>query len=303
MKLRTNAKVNLFLRILGERSDGYHEIETILHTVSLADDIEIVAAETGEVVVEMSYAEGLSGEIPHPDENLINVAARALIGSGARNDGVTIRLVKRIPVGAGLGGGSGNAAGALVALARHWGLEITPEDLLEHAATIGSDVPYCIEGGTVLASGRGEKLTRLAPATPMWFVLGISETPLPTRDVYAAFAEHPPAASEKSAPMALALGAGDVAEVASLLHNDLEPPAFALRPELPALKERMLAAGALGALLSGSGPTIFAIARDEVHARALAAALADDFHRVEVVESRTECVEIETPENSRVGAS
>ena len=266
MRLRTNAKVNLFLKILGKRADGYHEIETILHSVGLADDIEIVANDSGDVDIEMSYTSGLSGPVPQLKENFVHMAARALIGAGALNPGVSIHLVKRIPAGAGLGGGSGNAAGALVALARHWGLDISSDDLLEHAATIGSDVPYCIDGGTALASGRGEKLTRLAAPALMWFVLGISDRPLPTKDVYDAFVEHAPEDGDKSAPMALALGAGDVVEIAGLLHNDLERPAFLLRPELPALKERLIEAGSLGALLSGSGPTLFGVARDEDHA-------------------------------------
>ena len=296
MKLRTNAKINLFLKILGKRSDGYHEIETILHSVGLTDDIEIAPTGSGGVDVEMSHAAGLMGPVPEPKQNFVHTAALALIGAGAVNPGVSIRIVKRIPAGAGLGGGSGNAAGALVALAQHWGFDITSEDLLEHAAAIGSDVPYCIEGGTALASGRGEKLTRLAAPEPMWFVLGISDRPLPTKDVYEAFVEHAPEDGDKSAPMALALGAGDAVEIAGLLHNDLERPAFALRPELPALKERLIEAGALGALLSGSGPTIFAVARDEEHALAVAAAVQDDFHRVEVVGSRPSCVEIEEAE-------
>jgi 4-diphosphocytidyl-2-C-methyl-D-erythritol kinase len=296
MKLRTNAKVNLFLRVLGERGDGYHEIETILHSVSLADDIEIVRTETGTVGVEMAYAEGWTGEIPGPRENIVHAAALSLIEAGAKNTGVLIRLVKRIPAGAGLGGGSGNAAGALVALAQHWGLEIAPAALLERAAALGSDVPYCIEGGTSLASGRGEKLTRLAPPAPMWFVLGISDRPLPTRDVYAAFSAPSSDATHQSAPMALALGAGDIGEIGAMLHNDLEGPAFALRPELPALKDKMLASGALGALLSGSGPTLFSLARDREHARAIARAVEADFARIEVVESRQACVEIPAPE-------
>ena len=300
MRVRTNAKINLFLKILGKRADGYHEIETILHSVGLADDIEIVADDSGGVDVEMSYAPGLTGPVPELRQNFVHMAALALLEAGAINPGVMIRIVKRIPAGAGLGGGSGNAAGALVALARHWDLDITPEDLLGRAAEIGSDVPYCIEGGTALASGRGENLTRLASPASIWFVLGMSDRPLSTRDVYEAFVEHAPEDGDKSAPMALALGAGDVVEIAGLLHNDLERPAFALRPELPALKGRMVEAGALGALLSGSGPTIFGVARDEDHARSIAGAVEGDFHRVEVVQSRSACVEIGAGEESPV---
>ncbi|MGH2754458.1 MAG: 4-(cytidine 5'-diphospho)-2-C-methyl-D-erythritol kinase [Actinomycetota bacterium] len=303
MKLRTNAKVNLFLRVLGERGDGYHEIETILHSVGLSDTLEISATRSGEVAVEMTYAEGLQGEIPKPQENFVHLAAMALLEAGAKNSGVMIRLVKRIPAGAGLGGGSGNAAGALVALAQHWGLDIEAQELLRRAALIGSDVPYCIEGGTALASGRGEKLTRLAAPLSMHVVLGMADRPLPTRDVYGALSDNRSDKTGKSAPMALALGAGDVGEVAALLHNDLEAPAFALRPELPAQKESLLEAGALGALLSGSGPTLYGIARDEAHARAIAAAVEDDFASVEVAGSRPACVEIFAPENRGVAAS
>jgi 4-diphosphocytidyl-2-C-methyl-D-erythritol kinase len=298
MKLRTNAKVNLFLRVIGERADGYHEIETILHSVGLSDDIEITSTGDSRVDVEMSYAPGLTGSIPDPEENFVHTAASSLIEAGAKSEGVRIKLVKRIPIGAGLGGGSGNAAGALVALARHWGFDIGADELLRRAATIGSDVPYCIEGGTALALGRGEQLTRLAPPAPMWFVLGMSNEPLPTKEVYGAFDDNHFEAEANSAPMMLALGAGDVGEIAASLHNDLEGPAFALRPELPSAKAKLLEAGALGALLSGSGPTLFGIARDGSEARSIAAAVDDDFDRVEVVRSRTACIEI-APEEAR----
>ena len=292
MKLLTSSKVNLFLRVLGARRDGYHEVETILHTVGLNDEIEIVPTTSREVEVAMRFAEGVTGDLPSTEENLVFRAATSLLDRGARNDGIVIRLVKRIPVGAGLGGGSGNAAGALTALSRHWGLEVPSGEMLGLAAALGSDVPYCLQGGAALATGRGEKLTHLTDSLSGWFVLGISSLPLPTRDVYAAWDQSGRQTASTPAAMTLALGAGDLNEVASLLHNDLEGPAFELRPELPAKKEALLRAGATGSLLSGSGPTLFGLCATEEQACAVAEKVRADFDRVEVVPSRDNCVEI-----------
>lgn len=293
MRLFTNCKVNLFLKVLGRRPDGYHELETILHTVGLSDEMEIVPTETGDIEVQMSLAEGVTGDLPSREENTVYRAARALLETGASNEGILIEVLKHIPVSAGLGGGSGNAAGALVALRDHWGLRLSRAEMLEMAATIGSDVPFCIQGGTMLASGRGEILTSLTDALAGWFVLGISDRPLPTADVYAEWDERSPRAETNPAAMSLALGAGDIEEVASLLHNDLEAPAFRMRPELPAGKEALLEAGAFGALLSGSGPTVFGLCADEEQARAVAARVEPAFDRVEIAPSRDRCVEIQ----------
>lgn len=292
MKLRTKAKVNLFLRILGKRQDGYHELETILHSVDLADDIEVTPTRSGEVDVSMDLSDGMLGKMPAASENLVAHAATALLAAGARNEGVALHITKRIPIAAGLGGGSGNAAGALVALNQHWGLALDRKALIEAAATLGSDIPYCLHGGTALASGRGENLVRLSNGLRLWVVLGMTNGALHTRDVYAEWQEQDTDKEAKSAPMVLAIGAADVAEIASLLHNDLEAPAFRLRPDLAVKKQAMLDAGALGSLLSGSGPTIFGLAADEAAAQAVAEAVQDDFDRVDVVESSETCVEM-----------
>jgi 4-diphosphocytidyl-2-C-methyl-D-erythritol kinase len=229
--------------------------------------------------------------LPASEQNTVWHAARHLIEHGARNEGVHIRIVKKIPIGAGLGGGSGNAAGVLVALNELWETELNREALLEVAARVGSDVPYCVFGGTALATARGESLTPLPSPETMWFVLAISHHPLLTRDVYGAWEPAPGGEPVGSAEMTLALGGGDVAEVATLLYNDLERPAFILRPELEGRKERLVAAGALGASLSGSGPTLFGVVRDEGHAREVAARVEDDFDEVVVTCSRPECIE------------
>ena len=292
VELRTNSKINLFLRVVGGRADGFHELESIFHGVALADDMRLTLTDTGSVEVEMRPAEGFEGELPELTKNLAYLAAEALRDRGFEHEGLRIEVDKRVPIGGGLGGGSGNAAGVIVGLNHLLGLELPVESLVEVGATVGSDVPYCIGGGTALVMGRGETMTPLPAPKGLWFVLGMSNEPLLTSEVYAAFdrveAELPEA---RRAPMALALGAGDVAEIALLLHNDLEFGAFALRPELADRKRALADAGCLGAGLTGTGPTVFGIVEDAEHGRRVAAQVKDLFDRVEVVPSAPECVE------------
>jgi 4-diphosphocytidyl-2-C-methyl-D-erythritol kinase len=149
IRIRTNAKVNLFLHVMGQRADGYHEVETILHGIKLGDDIEFRITDTGIIDVHMRIEGNAVGEVPAVESNLVYAAAKLLVEKGARNAGIEINVTKRIPIGAGLGGGSGNAAGALVLLNEIWEAGIS--DVRELAAMVGSDVPYCIGGGTALA--------------------------------------------------------------------------------------------------------------------------------------------------------
>ena len=291
ISLRTRAKLNLFLRVVGRRPDGYHEIESIFHGVSLEDHLEIHAVAGGDVEVEMQLPRGYKGGAPKREENLAYLAARALTERGATAAGVRVSITKHIPIGAGLGGGSGNAAGVLVALNELWGAGFGADDLNGVGLSVGSDVPYCLMGGTMLATARGEKLSPLPSPNDLHFVLGISDEPLFTKDVYEKWDELGAESESGSAPLALALGSGDAAEVAPLLHNDLEPAAFSLRPELEELKKVILGAGALGASLTGSGPTLFGMAADADHARDIAGKIEDRFARVEVVHSTQQCVE------------
>ena len=292
IRLRTHAKINLFLRVLGRRPDGYHEIESIFHGISLADDITVRATEGHDVDVDIQVARGPGTGVPKREDNLAYLAAQALIERGVTASGVSIDITKRIPIGAGLGGGSGNAAGVLVALNDLWGARLPTDDLNDLGATVGSDVPYCLTGGTMLVTGRGENLSSLPSPGDLHFVLGISDEPLYTKDVYERLDSLGTDGEVGSAAMTLALGAGDAAEVAELLHNDLEPAAFSLRPELEELKKVILGAGALGAGLTGSGPTLFGLASDEDHGRDIADKIGDRFDHVEVVRSTQHCVEL-----------
>ena len=291
IRLQTHAKLNLFLRVVGRRPDGYHEIESIFHGISLADLLELRPTAGDDVEVDMEVSRGPEKAVPKLEENLAYLAARALVERGLTATGVHIAITKNIPIGAGLGGGSGNAAGVLVALNELWRGELSSEDLDTVGLSVGSDVPYCLSGGTMLATARGENLSPLPSPRELHFVLGMSDVPLLTRDVYEKWDELGVEAEHGSAPLALALGTGDAHEVGSLLHNDLEPAAFALRPELEELKKVISGAGALGTSLTGSGPTLFGIAADEDHARDIAGKIEDRFAQVEVVHSTQQCVE------------
>lgn len=291
LRIRTNAKVNLFLRVMGLRADGFHEVETILHGVKLADDLVFDVTDTGRIEIEMVVEGDAIGDLPAMETNLIHEAAKLLIEKGARNEGIRIEVVKRIPIGAGLGGGSGNAAGALVLLNEIWKTGLSDSLVSQLAAALGSDVPYCIGGGTALAKGRGEQLTRLPGPEGLYFVLGVSRPSLSTGDVFKAWDDIGTPSDVSSAPMTMALGSGDVLEIASLLHNDLEPVVFRLRPELAAKKTKLLDAGALGAAVSGSGPTLFGIASDHDHAQKIAAKVENEFDMVQVVKSQAQCIE------------
>lgn len=288
--MRTHAKVNLFLRVLGRRADGYHEIETILHGIALADDLEVRATSSRSIDVDMGLAPGLPGRLPAPADNLVTRAARSVGEAAGGRWGAVIRGTKHVPIGSGLGGGSSNAAGTLVALNELWGARLRPEELAARAAGLGSDIAFFLDGGTALATSRGEEITGLVSTSLLWFVLGISRDPMLTSDVYRAW-DALGSAPENAAPMVMALGAGDTDEVASLLFNDLEVPAFRLRPDLARLKDAMIAAGAVGALMSGSGPTIFGIARDGAHAHSIAAHVEDVFDLVLVTSSHETSIE------------
>ena len=288
LRLHTNAKVNLFLEVREKMADGFHSIQTIFQSVSLADRLTV---EMTDAPLHVGISRGAAkGTLPQQPDNIVTRAAISLAGSACRQAQGRIDIVKEIPIAAGLAGGSANAAGALVALQDLWG---TDADLTALGADLGADVPFCLVGGTALATGRGEVLTSL-PTPDLWFVLGIDPKPLSTRDVYSAW--RPGDQGEVPASeMTRALQVGDSEAIAATLRNDLEFPAFRLRPELREKKQALTEAGALGVLLSGSGPTLFGLASGEEHATDLAERCRGNFDRVEVVCSTTVCV---APEGS-----
>ena len=281
------AKINLYLRVLGRRPDGFHEIETVFHSVSLADELAISERPGDQVQVEMRVGAPSGPPPPALEENLVTIAARLLSARapGRGHGGAYVEVLKRIPIGGGLAGGSADAAGALVGLNELWGFGLGDQELSDVGASVGSDVPFCLRGGTQLAAGRGERLTPLAVEGALWFVLAMADEPVLAGAVYELWDESP--TTEPAGPGAIveALEASDLRRVASLLHNDLETAIVALQPRLKGAVEALEGAGALGARVSGSGPTVYGLCLDEDHARGVAAVAESLFARVLVVSS------------------
>jgi 4-diphosphocytidyl-2-C-methyl-D-erythritol kinase len=252
-----HAKINLFLEVLGRREDGYHEIRTVLAPIRLCDTLE---AETAPAGIRLTV-EG--ADLPADERNLAHRAARLFLDRFASGRGAVLRLAKRIPVAAGLGGGSSDAAGTLLALRDLHRPELEIEDLAPVAAELGSDVPYFLTGGLALGEGRGERVTPLGPVPRVWVALYLPGFGVSTAEVYGAWA--PPADAERGDEGELVgkLRAGEPPAVwGRLLSNRLEPAAVAAEPRLgplratlrrPLRREEPL-------LLSGSGGSWFAVA-------------------------------------------
>jgi 4-diphosphocytidyl-2-C-methyl-D-erythritol kinase len=280
LRARAAAKVNLGLYVGPLRDDGrYHEVVSVLQSIAVWDELEV------EVVPEGLGLE-VEGEGLPPDEtNLVLVAARELARRSRDLPGARFRLRKGIPISAGLGGGSADGAAALIALDRLWGLHLPSVNLHAMAAEVGSDVPFCVAGGTGVATGRGDKVREVPSRGTTWWVVGIDHERLATEDVYDHFDEldlGAPLDGRWPTELLDALAAGDVQRLAALLYNDLEPAAFDLLPALAKSKQRLLDAGALGAVMSGSGPTMLGLCQDEDHATQVARAARSAFARTEV---------------------
>lgn len=258
------AKVNPFLRVLGRRSDGFHDIETLIQPITLADGVEASEGEGLLVAVAGPAAEG----VPTGEGNLAARAARALAETASVPARARLLIAKQIPVGAGLGGGSADAAAALRALNDLWGCGLGPEELAAVGAGVGSDVPALVLGGTVLATGRGARVERVSVARTWWVVLPLGFT-VASADAYAWWDEGEGTGPDPDSVLG-ALRAGMIEAAAPLLYNDLEGPVARRHPEVAEGKERLLEAGALAALMSGSGPTVVGLCRDGRHAEEVA---------------------------------
>lgn len=278
--VRVPAKINLQLAVGPLRPDGYHGLVTVFHAISLFDEVTVTAADTDSVTVRGEGAD----HVPENGDNLALRAVRALRTEQERRgsapgDGVAVAIDKRIPVAGGMAGGSADAAAALVACNELWDAGLSPADLCEVGATVGSDVAFAVIGGTAVGRGRGERLTPAlaGPARYHW-VLAFADGHLPTPAVYGKLDrqrendEVPE--PELSEELMSALRAGDPARLGAALGNDLQAPALALFPALRRTLAVGLEAGALGGLVSGSGPTCFFLAESASEATDLAVALS-----------------------------
>ena len=279
--VRVPAKVNLQLAVGPPRADGYHPLVTVFHAVSLFDEVAVLPAEKTSLSVSGENA----AAVPRDRSNLAWKAASALVqAAGLRGSAVAIRIKKRIPVAAGLAGGSADAAATLLACNELWQTGLSQRDLSELAAGLGSDVPFALVGGTAVGRGRGEQLTPALASGSYHWALAFGYEGLSTAEVYATrdrlraarkAAGDPPEAAEPelSHPLMTALRSGDPARVGPLLSNDLQPAALSMQPELRRTLNAGREHGALGAIISGSGPTCAFLASDAAHARDIAVAL------------------------------
>jgi len=252
------AKINLILDTLHKRQDGYHEVEMIMTMVDLADRLEMEELQRDQIIITSQV-----GYIPLDEKNLAFQAAQLVKERYHVNQGVYIHLDKKIPVAAGLAGGSSDAAATLRGLNRLWKLNISTEELAELGAELGSDVPFCVTGGTAIATGRGERLEAIASPPQCWVVLAKPPITVSTADVYGRFRANEVKKHPSVKDMLTAIERGSFGDMCSSLGNVLESVTLQLYPEVKQLKESMLKLGADGVLMSGSGPTVFGLVSKE----------------------------------------
>ncbi|KIH76381.1 4-diphosphocytidyl-2-C-methyl-D-erythritol kinase [Geoalkalibacter ferrihydriticus] len=258
------AKINLCLHVLGRRADGYHDLHMLMQRVSLADRVVIALRDEPGVEVECPGVDLASGE-----QNIAARAARVVLAAAGRGLGARICIDKRIPVAAGLGGGSSDAATVMVGLNRMLGAPLAREALLREGARLGADVPFFVFGRPAWATGVGDRLRRVAALPPVWYVLVNPGFAVSTAWVYGNLRLTSPLDVAKLPEF---FSSPD--DLVRLLHNDLEQVTIARYPQIADIKERLVAAGALGALMSGSGPTVFGLFDDEALAGAAQAQLS-----------------------------
>ena len=271
IKLKALGKINLGLDVLGRRPNGYHDVRMVMQTVYLYD----------QILLEKTDKEGISLEtnlfyLPVNENNLAYRAAKMLIDEFAIKEGVHISLEKHIPVAAGMAGGSSNAAAVLYGMNRLFQLGLTDQELMDRSVQLGADVPYCIMRGTVLAEGIGEKLTPL-PAMPKCHVL-LAKPPISvsTQKVYEKLDAQEVTKHPDIDGILLGLQTGDLEKITSSMGNVLENVTITEYPQIERIKDVMKEEGALNAMMSGSGPTVFGIYDDKMLARRAAARIREE---------------------------
>lgn len=267
LTVKAYAKINLALDVLRKRSDGYHEVAMIMQTIDLADTLEL-AGQDGDITITAD-----DPVLPCDQTNLAYRAAALLRDTFLVRRGVRIHLTKRIPMAAGLAGGSADAAGVLTGLNELWELGLTVDRLAELGSKLGSDVPFCIRGGTMLAEGRGERLTRL-PALPVCqVVLAKLPVSVSTAWVYGNYRAAEAVDHPDISGMIHCLDRRDLTGVAQRMSNVLESVTVMAHPEIGELKKRMIEYGCMASLMSGSGPTVFGLTDDPRRAEAVTVGL------------------------------
>lgn len=265
IELRAHGKINLSLDVLGRRNDGYHEVKMIMHTVALHDGIFIKKERERGIRMECNLP-----SLPTNEENLMVRAAKAIMDEFSIEEGLSLRLMKRLPVAAGMAGGSADAAAVFHGMNQLFHLNLSTEELEKRAVKLGADIPFCLHKGCYLSEGIGEKLKKLPTLPPCTIILVKPAFSLSTKLIYENL--HLENVKETEHPdvdrMATELEGGSLEEVCKFGGNLLEKVSISMKPEIQVLKDYFLKEGALLSLMSGSGPTVFAIFPTEERERA-----------------------------------
>ena len=275
------AKLNISLDVLGRRDDGYHEMRMIMQSATLTDDIEIKLTRDARFTVQSNLR-----YLPRDGRNIAAAAAKLFFERvGERELGAEVTLTKRIPVCAGLGGGSSDAAAVLLALNEHMGSPLSTEALMALGGELGSDVPFCVMGGTALATGRGEELTPLPPMPTCHVLIVKPPFPISTPKLFAELDGKETKRRPDTDGIIAALGRGDAAGVARRMYNvfeDVLPPNCG---EIHVIRNKLVQAGALGACMSGTGSAVFGLFMDRGEAEAALRELRCDYRQCHLVET------------------
>ena len=268
MRLRAMAKINLGLDILGKRDDGYHEVRMLMQTIQMYDLLDIRRKSSPGITLTTNLL-----YVPSDERNLVYKAAKLLMDVVDIQEGISMKLTKSIPVAAGMAGGSSDAAAAFVGVNKMFHLDLSEQELMERAVQIGADVPYCIMRGTALAEGIGEKLTRLPQLPKCYILVGKPAVNVSTKLAYENLDLQNMGAHPDIDGMISDIENGDLYTMVSRMGNVFEPGIIGKYPVIQEIKDLMEAHGALKAMMSGSGPTVFGIFDDKNKMKAAARVL------------------------------
>ncbi len=265
LALLSPAKLNLFLKVLNKRSDGYHNLDTIFERIDLCDQLVFTPNPSGKIRVFCDHA-----DVPTDNNNLVYKAAQLLKDDFSLSDGVDIKIIKKIPVAAGLGGGSSNAAIALLGLNQIWKLRLNKTELLDYAKRLGSDVPFFLyDCSWARGSARGDDIQKLNIHTRLWHVLVVPSVKMYSKDVFSALNLELTKPNDDVNILIHSLKKNDLTTVGRLIINDLERAILKLRPELLKSKNEVRGENIKAVSFSGSGPAIFGITATQQEAEAL----------------------------------
>ncbi|MCM1468589.1 MAG: 4-(cytidine 5'-diphospho)-2-C-methyl-D-erythritol kinase [Alistipes sp.] len=254
IRLKARAKINLGLDVTGKREDGYHEVRMVMQSINLYDSVRITKSRDPGIRISTNRS-----YLPTNEDNLVYKAVKLMMDEYGINSGVDVVLDKFIPVAAGMAGGSSDAAAAMVGMMRLFSVKTSMRKLMELGVRIGADVPFCVMRGTVLAEGIGEKLTRLQPMPSCPILIAKPGISVSTKFVYGNLRLNENTVHPDIDGMIEAIGRGDIEGICSRMGNVLESVTIGAYPVIEEIKRQMMASGAINAMMSGSGPTVFGI--------------------------------------------